>query len=77
MGPRVIGSALVWVFFLVGCATPTECPPCRELSLEAESDVGRTLPYTIELEGNVRCEVVSRYGEPERLHCYCVRPVAD
>ncbi len=77
MEPRVIGSALVWVFFLVGCATPTECPPCRELSLEAESDVGRTLPDTIELEGNVRCEVVSRYGEPERLHCYCVRPVAD
>ncbi len=63
--------------FFVGCATPPESPPCRELSLEAESDVGRTLPYTIELEGNVRCEVVSRYGEPERLHCYCVRPVAD
>jgi hypothetical protein len=72
-----IVRTLVAATVLVGCASSPDCPPCRELRLEAESDVGRTLPYTLELEDSVHCEVVSPFGEPERLHCYCVNTGAQ
>lgn len=59
-------AALVWM----GCAT--DCPECRCLTLDLEKGAGGTLPYVLEIDDSVACDVVSRHGEAERLRCYAV-----
>jgi hypothetical protein len=57
---------------LLACASP--CPPCRCLTVEAESPGDLTLPYTLEIGDGIRCDVVSASGKSERLSCYVEDP---
>ena len=69
---RLITLAAIFAATVSGCAT--DCPPCRALLVQTEDPMDLTLPYTLELDGGVRCDVVSAAGEPERLRCYCADP---
>jgi hypothetical protein len=69
----LVAALVVLAIGSPACAT-RECPPCRSLIVETAGTGDTTLPYTVEMEGPIRCDVVSAFGEPERLRCYCVDP---
>ena len=66
-------AAGVVLALALGCTT--SCPPCRGLTVQADEGLPGTLPYTLEIDGDVRCDVVSSVGQPERLRCYCLDPM--
>jgi hypothetical protein len=63
------------VVLLFGCAKP--CPPCRCLTVAADEPVGLTMPYTLEIEDGVRCEVVPVDGDSHVMSCYPDDPTAQ
>ena len=72
MPSSILAGIVISAALVLACATP--CPECRDLTVQTEDHVEGTLPYTLEMDGAVRCDVVSSFGEPERLRCYCLDP---
>ena len=59
----MLSAALVF-----GCASPVTETRC--LTVEPEASIGLTLPYTLEIDDGIRCEVLAAKDGSEVLRCY-------
>jgi hypothetical protein len=65
---RNLTTLVVACAILLACSTP--CPQCRCLTVGEEEPIGLTVPYTLEIEDGIRCEVVPAEAGSNILSCY-------